>query len=424
MAIGIGSPDAILADEQVAAIVAQALDDARWDGKRVLVLVPDLTRTAPIPLMFRIVYRALADRVAALDFMVALGTHPPLPDEKLYELMGITPEEHRANYSKAKFLNHRWKDPGALVSIGTLSESEVEEISGGLFRMSVNLEVNRAVTEYDHILIVGPVFPHEVVGFSGGNKYLFPGIAGQEIIDFFHWLGATITNPMIIGHKYTPVRAVVDLAASKVPAERSCFAMVVKEQGLAGLYFGTPEDAWSAAADLSAQLHVTYIDNPFKLVLSCAPAMYTDIWVAGKCMYKLEPVVEPGGKLIIYAPHIGVVSHTHGEVIEEIGYHVRDYFAKQWDKFKRYPWGVVAHSTHVRGIGTFEDGVERPRIDVVLATRISEAKCRQINLGYMNPDAVAVADYQGRENEGILCVPHAGEMLYRLRGPRMEHGVW
>jgi nickel-dependent lactate racemase len=415
MAKGIDSVDALLADEQVWALMAEALQAAPLDGKRVLVLIPDRTRTAPIPLMFKALYALLADRVAALDFMVALGTHPPLPIDHIYDHVGISLQEHQNEYPKARFFNHRWKDPGELVSIGEITEDEVECISGGLFRMSVNLEVNRAVTEYDHVMIVGPVFPHEVVGFSGGNKYLFPGVAGQEIIDFFHWLGAMITNPMIIGNKYTPVRAVVDLAASKVPAERSCFAMVVKGQGLAGIYYGTPEDAWDAAADLSNKLHITYVDKPFRTVLSCAPRMYDDIWVAGKCMYKLEPVVADGGKLIIYAPHIVEVSHTHGDVLDEIGYHVRDYFAKQWDRFKHYPWGVVAHSTHVKGIGTYENGMERPRIEVVLATGIPEERCRAINLGYIDPERIDPGDYMGREKDGVLYVDKAGEMLYRLR---------
>ena len=60
--------------------------------------------------------------------------------------------------------------------------------------------------KYDELIIVGPVFPHEVIGFSGGNKYIFPGISGPEILHFFHWLGAVITNPRIIGNKWTPVR--------------------------------------------------------------------------------------------------------------------------------------------------------------------------------------------------------------------------
>jgi nickel-dependent lactate racemase len=402
-------------EDEVVELVHQALDNARLDGKRVLVVIPDHTRTAPIPLMFRTLYGLLADRVAALDFLVALGTHPPMPIDHILRLVGITEQEHAQSYSKSRFFNHLWRDPDSLVSVGVISEDEIERISGGLFKMRVNLTINKLVTQYDHIMIVGPVFPHEVVGFSGGNKYLFPGIAGQEIIDFFHWLGAVITNPMIIGEKYTPVRAVVDAAAKYVPVERSCFALVVKGDELAGIYYGSPEEAWSDAADLSDKLHITYRDRQYNTVLSCAPPMYDDIWTAGKCMYKLEPVVADGGRLIIYAPHVDEISYTHGKILDQIGYHTRDYFLAQWDRFKRYPWGVIAHSTHVKGIGTYENGVEKPRVEVILATRIPEKRCRAVNLGYMDPDGVRVDDYINKEDQGILYVKKAGEMLYRLR---------
>jgi nickel-dependent lactate racemase len=193
--------------------------------------------------------------------------------------------------------------------------------------------------------------------------------------------------------------------------------MVVHNNQLAGLFAGTPEAAWSEAADLSDKLHVVYKEKPFHTVLSCAPPMYDEIWVGGKCMYKLEPVVADGGELIIYAPHIHDVSVVHGELIERIGYHTRDYFLKQWDQFKDIPWGTLAHSTHVRGIGTYEDGVEKPRVLVTLATGIPEETCRRINLGYRDPASINVDDYKDREDEGILFVPKAGEMLYRLENP-------
>jgi hypothetical protein len=134
-------------------------------------------------------------------------------------------------------------------------------------------------------------------------------------------------------------------------------------------------------------------------------------------MYKLEPVVADGGELIIYAPHVKEISVTHGQLIEEVGYHCRDYFLKQWDRFKHYPWGVLAHSTHVRGLGTFEDGVERCRIQVTLATGIPEATCRKINLGYRDPATLRLEDYAQREEQGVLLVPKAGEMLYQLARP-------
>lgn len=413
--IGTGYTDKVLGDDELRQIVAKGIEGAGLTGKRVLAVIPDHTRTAPVGLMFKTLYDLLADRAAAFDVLIALGTHPPMSMDHIYQRVEITEQEHQEKYAKTRFFNHLWKDPSELTVVGTLTEEQIAEVTGGLFRMNVNLTVNKMVNEYDHIMIIGPVFPHEVVGFSGGNKYLFPGIAGQEIIDFFHWLGAVITNPMIIGNKWTPVRKVVDIAASYVKTPKSCFAMVVKGHDLAGLYYGTPEEAWDNASDLSDKLHITYKDHPFHTVLSCAPAMYDDLWTGAKCMYKLEPVVAPGGKLIIYAPHITEVSYTHGKIIDEIGYHTRDYFTYNWEKFKGYPWGVVAHSTHVRGIGTCENGIEKPRIDVILATGIPEERCRRINLGYMNPDDVVKEDYMNREDEGILYVAKAGEMLYRLK---------
>lgn len=413
--VGRGQADRVLSEADVAAVCDEALGSWNLDGKRVLVLIPDNTRTCPLPLLFRMVYERVAPRAATLNFLVALGTHSPMPMEEIYRLVGITEAQHRQLYPKAGFHNHLWKDPAALTQIGTLSREETGRITDGLFRLDVDITVNRMVTEHDVVLILGPVFPHEVVGFSGGNKYLFPGVAGQEIIDFFHWLGAVITNYKIIGAKATPVRAVVDHAAGLLRAERKALCMVVKGHDLAGLYAGDPEPAWSAAADLSAQVHIEYKDRRFHTVLSCAPAMYHDVWLGGKCMYKTEPIVEDGGTVIIYAPHIKEVSPVHGRVLMEIGYHTRDFFLKQWERYKGYPWGVLAHSTHVKGMGTYENGVEKPRVEVVLATGIPEAVCRQINLGYRDPASIDPAAYANREAEGILYVPKAGEILYRRR---------
>jgi nickel-dependent lactate racemase len=281
----------------------------------------------------------------------------------------------------------------------------------------VKVEINRLIAEYDHVVILGPVFPHEVVGISGGYKYLFPGICGSEFLNFFHWVGAVITLPRIIGNKNTPVRDLINLAADfvKVPVHALC--MVVHHQELRGLFAGDPKEAWSEAADLAARLEIVYVDKPYQRILSCAPPMYDDLWTGGKCMYKMENVVADGGELVIYAPHIDEVSYTHGRVLDKIGYHVRDFFLRQWDRYKRFPWGVLAHSTHVRGIGTYENGDEKPRVRVTLATAIPEERCKRINLGYLDPKSIRQKEWEGREAEGILMVPRAGEMLYRLKNP-------
>jgi nickel-dependent lactate racemase len=415
MVVGKGSQDALLSEPQVFDICSEAFSRVDLTGKKILGIIPDHSRTGPIDMMFRTLYRLLAQRAASLDFLVALGTHPPMSDAQINQRVGITQDERRSKYPRARFFNHCWKDPRQLTRLGAIAAEEIGRISGGLMCETVDVTINKMVLDYDLLVIVGPTFPHEVVGFSGGNKYLFPGIAGQEIIDLFHWLGALITSPVIIGTKQTPVRQVVDQAAALVPVERVCLSMVVKGTGLAGLYAGTPEEAFSAAADMSDKLHIVYKERPFNRVLSCAPTMYDDLWTGAKCMYKLEPVVADGGELIILAPHITEVSVTHGETISKIGYHTRDYFLKQMDRFKDVPGGVRAHSTHLKGVGTFEQGVERPRVSVALATGIPESVCRQVNLGYCDPSSIKIDEWKGREEEGILYVAKAGEMLYRLK---------
>ena len=411
----IAEPGSPITAEQAARLIAQACPAADYRGKKVLLIVPDATRTAPVGPVFQAIHEQLGGVTAALDVMIALGTHQPMSESAICERLEITAEERSTKYRSVEFFNHEWDNPGALKNIGTIPSREIEELSGGLFAMDVPVNINARLFHYDQIMIVGPVFPHEVVGFSGGNKYLFPGVSGPEVLNFFHWLGAVVTNPMIIGNKWTPVRKVVDRAAAMVAVPKLCFALVVEKADFAGLFIGTPEDAWNRASELSRKLHIAYKDKPFHTVLSCAPKMYDELWVGGKCMYKLEPVVADGGELIIYAPHIHEISFTHGALIRQIGYHCRDYFLKQWDRFKDIAWGTLAHSTHVRGIGTYENGVEKCRVKVTLATGIPKEICEEINLGYRDPASIRPEDYANREEEGVLLVPKAGEMLFHLR---------
>jgi len=413
--IGSGRTDGYLTDDETRAIVGDALASLPVDGKRVLFIIPDGTRTMPMPMLFELFQALLGGRVAALDFLVALGTHQPMDDAALTKLVGQPVVAGRAGASRIH--NHEWHDPAMFAPIGVIPAAEISALTGGRLAQDVPVSLNRRIFDYDHVVICGPVFPHEVVGFSGGNKYYFPGIAGPEIINFTHWLGALITNFEVIGSGYTPVRAVIDRAASMVTVPTSCLALVVTPEGLAGLYFGSAREAWERASALSSKRHIVWLERPMRQVLSVMPPMYADIWTAGKGMYKIEPAVADGGEVIIYAPHITEVSVTHGRILEEIGYHCRDYFLAQPERFAGYPGGVLAHSTHVKGMGAYDasTGIETPRVQVTLATGISEARCRKINLGYRDPASIDVRAWQGREAEGILLVPRAGEMLYRLK---------
>ncbi len=424
MLVGAGNKETYLQADDIRQILKKTFAHQEIGNKRVLVIIPDKTRTAPIPLFFRLFHEVLSPVTRKLDYLVALGTHQPLSDSELCQLVGISPQERTTEFGSIGLYNHLWADPETFVTLGTISKSEIQTIVGesirylphdaGLLR-DVPVTLNKMVLDYDLLVICGPTFPHEVAGFSGGNKYFFPGISGPEVINYSHWLGAVISSYEVIGTVDTPVRKIIDRAASMIDVKKLCCSLVVKGEGVAGVYTGTPEEAFREAASLSSKLHIRRLAKPVKRVLSIMPEMYDDIWTAAKGMYKLEPVVEDGGEVIIYAPHISEVSYSHGRLLDEIGYHTCEFFVKQWDKYKDYPGGVLAHSTHVRGLGSYnaETGVETPRVSVVLATQISPEHCANLNLGYIDPDKVNPDTWEAN-GEGYLKVPRAGEILYRL----------
>ena len=402
--------------------IAQTIYDGlegKFINQRVLVLIPDHTRSFPLPFLFRTLVRVLS-HAAQLDFMVALGTHPPLNKARLLKLVGVSTEERNTIYKDIHLLNHAWNDSNALKTIGVITQDEIKQIAGESWHPSlggdIQVQINKHIRDYDHILILGPTFPHEVAGFSGGAKYLFPGISGPEMINTSHWLGALFGVVSTIGIKDTPVRAMIHAATRYFPRPVTLAALVVDGNDVAGIFIGDLLEAWNAAADLSAQRHISWKERLYKRVLSCAPPMYDELWTAGKAMYKIEPVVAKGGEVIIYAPHLETISDVHGRFILEVGYHTLSYILDQWELFKHIPLNVLAHSTHVRGSGVLDNGIEKPNVQVTLASKIPPDVCDRLNLGYQNPTSIDVNSWKGREDEGILYIPKAGEVLYRVKG--------
>jgi nickel-dependent lactate racemase len=412
---GKGSVTRLLDDATAGELLAASCAELPLGSKRVLVLIPDGTRNAPIPLLFRLLYEHVGVRAARLDYLIALGTHPPMSAEAIDSLVGVSAQERIEHYPKVQIFNHAWDRADALATIGCIAAPEVENLTGGILSEQISITLNRMILDYDQLIICGPVFPHEVAGFSGGAKYLFPGIAGPEIINASHWLGALTTSMHTIGQKDTPVRRVVHRAAEFVPRPVLCVALAVKGQAFHGMYVGNCLEAWSAAADLSAQLEIVEVPRAFRQVLSMPSKIYDDLWTAAKAMYKTEPAIADGGEVIIYAPHLTEVSYTHGALIDEVGYHVRDYFLKQDERFAHVPGMIKAHSTHVKGAGTYDAAsrLEEPRIRVTLATGIPEDRCRRINLGYIDYRDIKPTEWDDREGEGVLVVHNAGEVLYR-----------
>ena len=407
MTVTRGGPGGILDPQEVRAFVREQVAGLDLAGRSLCVVIPDGTRRCPLPLLLQAVEEGVGNRASRATAVIALGTHAPMSDDAIRSLVGPASLPVR---------NHAWWEESTFTHLGRLRAELVHELSGGRVRDCVDVRVNRLVVESEVTLIVGPVLPHEVIGFSGGNKYLFPGLSGEEMIDVTHWLGALITSSEIIGTRgVTPVRALVDAAAELVPGERHALCVVVDHEtgGVRSLSFGHPSEAWAAAADVAAETHVQYLDAPVQRVLSLIPTRYPDLWTGAKGFYKVEPVVADGGAVVLYAPHITEIAAMHPRLLE-IGYHCRDYFLAQWDRYRDFPRGELAHSTHLFGAGTYDAVAgEHERVRVILATGIPENVVRKANLGYLAPDAVPVEGWAS--DADTLVVPEAGEVLYRLR---------
>ncbi len=403
-----------LTGSEIEALISRGILPALISGGKTLVLIPDTTRSAPIPAAFKVINRLAAERNCRVDYLIALGTHPALSDSEIETLVGASLEKVHKDFPGIHIWNHNWADNNQLAHIGTIPADEVDDLSSGLMKEDIPVRINKIIFDYDQLVVCGPVFPHEVAGFSGGAKYFFPGIAGEEIIHLTHWLGALATAMRTIGIKETPVRRVINRAADfiKIPVTHIAFCMQGHET--LGVFSGELDSAWSAAVALSAEVNIRYVPRQYKSVLSMPAPMYDELWTAAKAMYKLESVVEDGGELIIYAPWLTEISRTHHDSIVEVGYHVRDYFLSRWDHFSRYPLASLAHSTHVKGAGLMENGMEKPRINVILATGISKQMCEKINLGYRNPAEINRAEWENGDSQGKLFVPEAGETLYQF----------
>ena len=402
-----------MTDAQMIALLERELPGLVAPGEHVLLIVPDTTRAAPIDRLFPLVYPILRNAGARVDLLVALGTHPTLSDEVLQRHLGIVGEAG-VTMTDTRILNHAWNDPKQLLTIGELSAADVAECSGGLLSERVELRVNRIAGEVDRILVLNAVVPHELVGFSGGAKYLFPGISGPEMVDVVHWLGALCTSAETIGRIDTPSRRLIETAASRMPVPTHGVSFGCHDGAVAVMAVGGLSESWRHAAAVSQQLHIVYKPSTFRKVLACCPEMYPDLWTGGKCMYKCEPVVEDGGELIIYAPHVRRFSEVHDAAVMQLGYHVRDYFLTHMGRYANAPRAVMAYCIAMKGAGTCVNGVEHARIRVSVASQIPREACEAVGLGYVDPGAIDPAEWHGREGEGVLCVDPAGEMLYRV----------
>ena len=393
-------------------IVHQALDVIQ-PGERVLAIIPDKTRDDNTHQLFPVANEFLTRRgVALFDALVAQGTHPPMSDSQKLSKVGC------ADFSGQLF-DHRWDDPEELITLGELSAEMVSELTDGLISQSVPVSLNKLLAPgiYDTVLVFGATVPHEVAGFAGGAKYFFPGVAGPELTHTTHWLGALAGIENIIGRVDTPTRRLIEAATDLVTARIISLNTVVSrhdgELVTYALFAGDIRKAFRRATEVSRRVHIRYTDRKYKRVVALLDPHYDELWVGGKASYKLGAIIEEGGELIIYAPHLTKLSETHGALIEKYGYapleSVRDMLGVSQEL--RENLCIAAHLAHVAYAGRLDDdGKIVPRYKITMASGLDEATCRRVNLGYLDYRAL---NYEAmRLDSDTLVVADAGRDLY------------
>jgi lactate racemase len=416
--VGRGGPDLDLSPQELRSIVEQALGDI-GPGERVLAIIPDKTRDDNTDVLFPFAAEILAERgVAQFDALVAQGTHMPM-----------TPEEKRLKIGLGRgatlpalgqVFDHQWNRPEELVTIGELSGERVHELTGGLIGDAVTVNVNRLLAPgiYDTVLIFGATVPHEVAGFAGGAKYFFPGVAGPDLTHATHWLGALASIENVIGRIETPTRHMIEAAADFVPARViSLNSVVFRGDDLRlrthALFAGEVRQAFRRAAEVSKHVHIRYTGRKYRRVVALLDEHYDELWVGGKASYKLGGIIEEGGELVIYAPHLRAISETHGLLIEKYGYapidRVREMVALSTELQSNL--AVAAHLAHVSYAGQRDEaGQVVPRYRITMASALDESTCRRVNLGFLDHREFRQKDYEA--DPDTLVVERAGRDLY------------
>ena len=424
---GRGAPELDLTPAELRTIVEEGLLGIA-PGARVLAIIPDKTRDDNTDLLFPFAAQILTERkVGQFDALVAQGTHVPMTEAEKEAKIG-------AAVSQLGILghvyDHDWNSPEALVTIGELSAERVSEITGGRVSRPVPISLNRLLAPgvYDVVLVFGATVPHEVAGFAGGGKYFFPGVAGPELTHVTHWVGALATIEQVIGRVETPTRHLIEAAADLIPARVISLNSVVTRGDdnrlrTHGLFVGDLKTAFRQAADVSRHVHIKYTGRTYRRVVALLDEHYDELWVGGKASFKLGGIIEEGGELIVYAPHLKHVSETHGKIIEKYGYmpieSVREVVAQSEELGQNLC--VAAHLAHVAfasrsDLARDEQGRVLPRYQITLATQLDAATCRQINFGYLDYREFRLEDYAN--DPETLVVERAGRDLYLVEPPQ------
>lgn len=405
-----------LTDEKIYAALDRAILTQKERLHRALLLPPDFTRFhSGAGKITAYLYHALKD-TCQVDIMPALGTHALMTADEIRRMFGEIPPE--------RFLVHNWRED--VTQIGEVPAEYVAEISEGMMREAIPVEVNRRLLDpsYDLIVSIGQVVPHEVVGMANYSKNLFVGCGGRAMINASHMLGAFYGLERILGRDFSPVRKVFDYAEEhflqRLPL---CYALTVTTAPLGeirmhGLFIGRERQTFEEAVSLAQTKNIAFVEKPIrKCVVLLDGDEFKTTWLGNKAVYRTRMAIADGGELVVLAPGVERFGEDLGNdaIIRKYGYCGRENVLRlvQENDDLQQNLGAAAHLIH---------GSSDGRFSIVYCTqKITEAEIRRVHYGWA-PYAEAVERYNPAAlSDGWNTLPD-GEEIYFIRNPAL--GLW
>jgi len=392
--------------------------DSLGEKKKVLAIPPDITRFYSLAGTFtRWAWEFYGDNMKAV--LPALGTHAPMTPRERERMFGPLPD--------GLFVDHNWRKD--IVTLGEVPAKEIEVLSQGRCSFSWPAQVNRLLVEedWDCILSLGQVVPHEVIGMANHAKNIFVGTGGAEGIHKSHFLGAVYGMERIMGRAENPVRSILNRAYREFAADLPIvFLLTVigeKKNGssLRGIYMGDDEDCFTKASELSAEINIQFLDeSPKKIVTYLEPEEFKSTWLGNKAIYRTRMAIAGGGELVVLAPGISSFGEDKqiDTLIRKYGYRgtAATLKAVEENEDLQSNLSAAAHLIHGSSEGRFSimycpGGLKREEIEGAGYTYGDISDCTK----RYNPVSLCPGRNTLKDGEEIYYIPHPAAGLWTER---------
>ncbi|MFH1000558.1 MAG: lactate racemase domain-containing protein [Bacteroidota bacterium] len=410
-----GSKNEELSSEDIQNGLNQAFDKLGI-RKKVLIIPPDFTRFhSGAGQITNMAWKYYGNLVT--DILPALGTHFAMTEAEITKMFGDIP--------LSLFRVHDWRND--LTTLGEIPSEFLHEISGGKINYSMLAQVNKLLVEgdFDLILSIGQVVPHEVIGMANYNKNIFIGVGGSDGINKSHFLGAAYGMEKIMGKANTPVRQVLNYATENFGQNMPIvYIQTVISKGddgklkMRGLYIGDDIECFNLAAELSLKVNFKMLDHQLKkVVVYLDPEEFKSTWLGNKSIYRTRMAIADGGELIVLAPGLREFGEDPeiDKLIRKYGYfttpEVLEFIEKNEDI--RNNLSAAAHLIH---------GSSENRFSITYCPgNLSKEEIENVNYQYADLKEMLKIYNPNTLKDGINIMPD-GEEIFYISNPAL--GLW